>query len=281
MPRQQTEPPELSGWARRWLDALNAFSPENEQRLARGSAEARSGAVLEVVVSPGMVEAAVLRTNVSTPAIIEIQVATFSDADWRRVAAALAARADLAARLLAGEVPLELDAVFAGLGLSLVPRSASEIIATCPCRQGQKLCPHVAAVHYILAANLDQQPFLLFTLRGRDLDILLDDLREEWEGAQPEDAWTPETETPPADDFPPPEPLRAADFYRAGPALDALRISITPPLVEAALLKRLGRPPFAAPEEDPIPALTRVYALVTRRALGAHGRAERRAPGRR
>jgi uncharacterized Zn finger protein len=280
MPRNLPELPEPTGWARRWLDAIKRFAPENEQRLARGATEARGGAVLEVMASPGRVEAAVIRNNAFEPALVSIQIGTLSDANWRRVAGTLAARADLTARLLAGEVPLELEDVFALLGLALVPREASEISATCTCPDGDTLCPHLAAVQYTLAANLERQPSLLLTLRGRGLGILLDDVRAQWEGGQLQGEHVSRLEAPPADDYPAPVPLRAEHFYRAGPALDALRISIAPPLVEAALLKRLGRPPFAAPEEDPIPRLTSAYALVTRRALGSPGRSDKRTPGR-
>ncbi|HEV2235638.1 MAG TPA: hypothetical protein VGR57_03165 [Ktedonobacterales bacterium] len=282
MPRQRYEPPEPTGWARQWLDAIKSFDPQNEERLARGAVDARRGIVLEEAVVPGEIQAAVVRSTVYDPALVTIRIVRFSDAEWQRVAAAFAAQAHLAARLLAGEVPLELNGVLAGLGLALVPQSPAEITATCTCRQGHKLCPHVAAAHYILATNLEQQPFLLFTLRGRDLTILLDDMRAVWEGQPaPDEDEAADPDATPADHHEMPnEPLRAVDFYRAGPALDALRITIAPPQVEAALLKRLGRPPFATPEEDPIPALTSVYAAVTRRALATQGRAERRTPGR-
>jgi uncharacterized Zn finger protein len=280
MPTTHDQPLGETGWARRWLDTLGGFSPENAERLARGSHEARAGNVLQVVVGEGVIEALVDRKSTYVPAHVTIAVARLSDTDWQKVAAALAGRAHLAARLLAGEVPLEITEVFAALGLALLPRIPSELTATCTCRQGQKLCPHVAAVHYVLATNLEHQPFLLFTLRGRALSEVLDDMRALWKGGQPRDESADERALPPADQLlPPPAPLRAANFYRAGPALDALRITVAPPQVEAALLKRLGRPPFAAPDEDPLPALTSVYAAVTRRALATQGRTERRAPG--
>jgi uncharacterized Zn finger protein len=279
MPRQRAEPPEPTGWARLWLDAIMAFDPQNAERLQRGIVDARRGMVLEEAVYAGEVRAAVARPTVYQPVTVTIEIATFSDEDWRRVAAAFAARADLAARLLAGEVPLELRDVLAPLGLALEPQHPSEIAATCTCRQGHKLCPHVAAAHYILATNLEQVPALLFTLRGRELEIALDDMRARWAGGQPASAATAGTQADAAE-RPPLEPLRAEHFYRAGPALDALRFTIAPPQVEAALLKRLGRPPFAAPEEDPIPALIRVYELVTRRTSHSVGRAERQARGR-
>jgi uncharacterized Zn finger protein len=175
-------------------------------------------------------------------------------------------------------VPPEITDIFAGLGLSLLPRIASEVTANCTIHPRQSLCPHVAAVHYLLATNLEGQPFLLFALRGRELTDVLDDMRAQWEGGQPREESADEDAAPLEELFPPVSaPLRAASFYRAGPALDALRITIAPPQVEAALLKRLGRPPFAAPDEDPTAALTSVYAAVTRRALASQGRIERRA----
>src|SRR5512138_773886 len=127
MPAPHDEPPAETGWARQWLDMLRGFSPENEERLARGSQEARAGHVLQVVVSDGQVKAAVIGRSAFAPALVTITVARLSDTDWQRVAAAFAARAHLAARLLAGEVPSEITGVFATLGLSLLPRIASEI----------------------------------------------------------------------------------------------------------------------------------------------------------
>lgn len=279
MPTPRDEPPAETGWARQWLDMLRGFSPQNDERLARGSQEARAGHVLQVVVSDGLVEAAVIGRSAFTPAFVTITVARLSDADWQRVAAEFAARAHLAARLLAGEVPPEITDIFAALGLSLLPRIASEITATCTSHPRQPLCPHVAAVHYLLATNLESQPFLLFALRGRELTDVLDDMRDFWEGGQPREELADEGAAALLEELFPPvsAPLRAAGFYRAGPALDALRITIAPPQVEAALLKRLGRPPFAAPDEDPTTALTSVYAAVTRRALASQGRTERRA----
>jgi uncharacterized Zn finger protein len=280
MPRQRDDLPEPAGWAWQWLDAIKGFSPENEERLARGAVDARRGAVLQEVVLPGEIQAAVVRASVFEPALVTIRLVRFSDADWQRVAAALAAQAHLAARLLAGEMPPELGEVLASLGLALLPQSPAEITATCTCHQARKLCPHVAAAHYNLAINLERQPSLLFLLRGRDQHSLLDDMRAVWEGERPLGEAADPATLPSGGDSMPNEPLRGADFYRAGPALDALRITIAPPQVEAALLKRLGRPPFATAEEDPIPALTSVYTAVTRRALATQGRAERRAPGR-
>ncbi len=280
MPKQQ-EPLGESWWAQRWLGLLVGFDRANEARLTRGRAFARDGRVFQVVVSQGLVEAETQGSSYLVPNATAITVAPLTDADWERVIAALAGQTHYVARLLAGEMPPEIEDVFAAAGVSLLPQRPGELAADCPCREEQPMCKHVAAVHYVLAANLDAQPFLLFTLRGREMDEVLAQLRERWSGAgagQEGDEESPPAVTPPEESLL--APLRAADFYHAGPELDELSIAIAPPQVEAALLKRLGRPPFAAKDEDPLPALTSVYAAVTKRALAALGRSgERRRQG--
>ena len=149
-----------------------------------------------------------------------------------------------------------------------------EIEATCTCLDWSRPCKHVAAVHYMLATNLDMQPTLLFTLRGRTNAQVLSALRARWSADMTGAAATGED-----DDAPQGQahsqghtPLRVERFYQAGAELDDFQISGAPPQVEGALLKRLGKPPFAAEQEDPLPALLRAYSAVTARALQAQSR---------
>lgn len=269
-------------WAQRWLGALESFGWEYQSRLARGRSYARNGHVWQAEVLAGAVTALV-RGSLPRPYHVRLQLGPFTDEAWGRVIARLADEATYVAKLLAGEMPRDIEDIFNEVGVHLFPRTSKEIQASCTCLDWVNPCKHVAAVHYVLAENLDTQPFLLFTLRGRTPEQVMEALRARWAGASDDsdehEAAGQPGDSPPADALL--KPLHVEGFYRAGPELEDFSITINPPQVEAALLKRLGRPPFASADEDPIPPITRVYAAVTQRALQALGRSAEKRRGER
>lgn len=270
MPRQSRSAGE-SWWAQRWLGVLIGFGGDYAGRIARGRSYALNGRVWHAEVRPGIVTARVQGSFVA-PYDVEIRIAPLASAAWDRAIAALAGQAAYAAKLLAGEMPTDIETVFAQAGAHLFPQSPDEVEGTCTCLDWVRPCKHVAAVHYLLASNLDMQPALLFTLRGRPLEQVVAALRARWSaemaGSASEDETAPEAEPPHETN----RAMRPDGFYRAGAELDDFRVTIAPPLVEGALLKRLGKPPFAGEHEDPLPALLRAYAAITARALRAQTR---------
>jgi uncharacterized Zn finger protein len=275
MPKQ-TKPPGESWWTRRWLANLESFGWEYQSRLARGRSYARGGHVLQAEVRAGGVTAQVWG-SAPRPYHVQIRLQPLSGAAWDSTIAALAERAAYVAKLLAGEMPQDIEQIFAAAGAHLFPESPGVIESSCTCPDWANPCKHVAAVHYVLASNLDAQPFLLFQLRGRTAEQITAALRGRWadEASSAGESAAQEPGQESAPEVAPEAltaPLRSERFFQAGPELDALSLAIRPPQVEAALLKRLGRPPFAGKNEDPLPALTQVYAAVTKRALQALGR---------
>jgi uncharacterized Zn finger protein len=270
MPRT-TDPFAQSWWAQRWLGMLDDFGPEFKSRMGRGRTYARQGAVLNAAVGPGMVQAQVWGSY-GMPYTVRITIAPLPDAVWDAVVEALATEAAAVAKLLAGEMPANIEDIFARAGGSLFPTSARDVSGSCTCPDYAPLCKHVVAVHHVVAQNLDAQPFILFTLRGRTPEQITAALRQRWASAVSGAGGQAAEPAPGEPAEPEYAPLRAANFYLPGAALDDFSITITPPQVEAALLKRLGRPPFSASDEDPLPALAEVYAAVTKRALQAFGR---------
>ena len=84
----------------------------------------------------------------------------------QQVIDALSIQALFAAQLLAGEMPQEIDAVFAAAGSSLFPATEGELETECSCPDWANPCKHVAATHYILAEQLDEDPFCSFGSRS-------------------------------------------------------------------------------------------------------------------
>ncbi|MBC7325064.1 MAG: hypothetical protein H5T99_07095, partial [Moorella sp. (in: Bacteria)] len=108
-------------WARRWLDVLESFGWAS--RLQRGRTYARRGNVLSIDLAPGVVNAKVQGTR-PRPYSVKIKIKPLSDGEWDRVIEALTSQAAFAARLLAGEMPEDIETAFTGVSLSLFPRAA-------------------------------------------------------------------------------------------------------------------------------------------------------------
>jgi uncharacterized Zn finger protein len=151
-------------WGKRWIAVLEGF--HLGARLSRGKSYARRGQVLSVTVSQGVVTASVQGSR-KTPYLIKIGLRTFTPAGWKKVAGLLAAQPFLVAKMLAGELPGEIEQVFTGAGLSLLPERYEDLKTSCSCPDSSNPCKHIAAVYYILGENFDQDPFLIFKLRGQ------------------------------------------------------------------------------------------------------------------
>ena len=106
-----------------------------------------------------------------------ITVLPLTTAQWREVESRLAAQALFRARLLAGEMPAEIEQVFSGAGTPLFPRSSRDLEMNCSCPDWEVPCKHLAAVCYVLAEAFDDDPFALLAWRGKARDDLLAALR--------------------------------------------------------------------------------------------------------
>jgi len=90
----------------------------------------------------------------------------------------LASQALFRAKLLAGEMPHEIEEVFDDCGTPLFPRSVGDLEMRCSCPDWGVPCKHLAAVCYVLAEEFDRDPFGLLAWRGKARDELLAALRQ-------------------------------------------------------------------------------------------------------
>ncbi|MBV9867435.1 MAG: SWIM zinc finger family protein [Abitibacteriaceae bacterium] len=165
-----------SWWAKRWIGALESFNIGS--RLDRGRSYARRGQVLSIDIEPGKVTAKVQGSR-PQPYNVRLRVATLSREDCHKLAAALSSQVLYTAKLLAGEMPQDVEQTFIAAGLSLFPQSSGDLETECSCPDWSNPCKHVAAVYYLLGEEFDRDPFLLFKLRGIDREQLLTLLHEE------------------------------------------------------------------------------------------------------
>ncbi|MHB1295906.1 MAG: SWIM zinc finger family protein [Anaerolineae bacterium] len=261
-PRSQAGRFTTSWWAGRWVHALTRLV--DAARLARGRAYARRGQVTSLEVQVGLVLAQVQGTQ-STPYRVRIEVKTLEDAEWGRAVEAMSSQALYAAQLLNGDMPHEIEDVFRSAGVSLFPESRSELVTHCTCPDWASPCKHVAAVCMLLGESLDQDPFLLFVMRGRTREQIMSELR----AARASRASEPATQQAGMADALQRERLlteRLDDYWRMGPEAQNVQIHVAPAAVEMEVLKVLGDPLFAE-DESLVQRLTEVYRTVSGRAV--------------
>lgn len=164
-----------SWWSRRFLDVLESFAMGN--RLTRGRTYARKGQVISLDVVPGEVRATVQGSR-AKPYRVTVGLAAFSELVWAKAEIALSEQALPSAKLLAGDMPPELEALFAEAGVPLFPGGINELDQRCTCPDREVPCKHLAATFYLLAEAFDDDPFLILRWRGRGREALLGRLRE-------------------------------------------------------------------------------------------------------
>jgi uncharacterized Zn finger protein len=250
-------------WAQRWIQALERVTDSG--RLRRGQSYARKGQVLAIDEKAGVITARVQGSR-PTPYKVTIGLEPFSDAQWQTVIDGLAERAIFSAQLLAGEMPREIEEAFSAVGLSLFPARVNELTTNCTCPDWANPCKHVAATHYILGEQFDEDPFLLFRLRGRSQEQIIAALRAVRDTsvdagvalAEQPGAYTVDEPTPPLEES-------LASFWRLGGSLEHFPTSIRPPTAPLSILRRLGRPSFVDQNLEPL--LGPLYDEASRRTL--------------
>jgi uncharacterized Zn finger protein len=158
-------------WGQKFIESLEAFTESG--RLGRGRSYARGGKVKSFDIDNNLVTAQV-RGSVNPyfgvykePLYLTtIEFEPISKAQWSAVIALIASKASLISRLLLNEIPDNIEDSFETLGLRLLPHSQKDFHTSCSCPDWSNPCKHIAGVHYLIAAKLDEDPFLLFELRG-------------------------------------------------------------------------------------------------------------------
>src|SRR5262245_6000466 len=117
-------------WAKRWIAVLESFNIG--ARLSRGRSYARSGQVLNIDVGKGKVTARVQGSQ-SKPYNVTIAVKELSAAEWKKLLTALSKQALFTAKLLAGEMPQDIETLFTKAGLSLFPSKMGDLTMDCSC----------------------------------------------------------------------------------------------------------------------------------------------------
>jgi uncharacterized Zn finger protein len=247
-------------WSKRWVKVLEALGMGT--RLTRGRSYARQGQVLSIDIETGLVKAKV-QGSMEKPYAIKIRLHPLANQDWEQVTDAMASQAIFAAKLLAGEMPQNIEEAFEAAHVSLFPTTQEDLQTSCSCPDWANPCKHIAAVYYILAERFDEDPFLLFKLRGRTKEEIIKTLREKRVESLSQTETAPDASTPVKTEEKPQlieETLEG--FWLAGEGLDNFALNPHDPAVDKAILKRLGTAPFAVGGENLTTVLAKAYDAV-------------------
>ena len=246
-------------WSRRFIAILESFGYGS--RLERGRSYARRGQVMDLTVRKGVVEARVQGSR-PRPYRVRLAVEPLSERDWVRAEQAMASKAIFMAKLLAGEMPRQIEEAFSASKLSLFPASGRQLSSSCTCPDLAVPCKHVAAVFYILAEALDADPFLVFKWRGRTKEELVDNL-----GALRASAPASEEAVSPAELEPQLSKL-LTKFWKAGPQLADVQIRPWTADAPDELVRGLGPVGVTVQGRDLSEVLADNYRLMSAAAQG-------------
>lgn len=155
-------------WGEAWCDHLESFS-DYANRLPRGRTYVRNGSVCHLEINRGEVLAKVMGSELYN---LRIQIKTLPAKKWSTIKARCAGQVGSLLELLQGKLSDHVMQVVTDRQDGLFP-APGEISLKCDCPDWAVMCKHVAAVLYGVGARLDQQPELLFKLRGVDHEELI------------------------------------------------------------------------------------------------------------
>ncbi|MFI7018329.1 SWF or SNF family helicase [Streptomyces sp. NPDC050164] len=234
-------------WGQAWLKALEDTALDSTQ-LKTGRRLARTGAVGAVSVRPGRLTA-VVQDRDRTAHRADVLLEELSPGQWDRFLDMTVERAGHVAALLDREMPPHLVEDAAAAGVELLP-GLGDLEPQCGCGAWDH-CGHTAALCYQVARLLDQDPFVLLLMRGRDEATLLNDLQSRGAASAAERSDQ--------------EGVDAAEAYSVGDILPPL-----PPLPE--LPDEPGVPPSLDTETPPAAGIdpAALEFLAARTAVHAH-----------
>ena len=153
-------------WGSEWLKALTHIDYAN--RIPRGAAYARQGAVTSVTVKGNVITAKVSGRR-PTPYKVTIKVPPFSGIGVNRLMKMLMEKPALISKLLNRELDPEILQICKYLGLQVFPQRWDDLEMSCSCPDWAVPCKHIAAVIYMMSREIDNDPFLVFSMHGVDL----------------------------------------------------------------------------------------------------------------
>jgi len=250
----------------RVIEAAATGEPARE-----GLEYARAGQAKRFDLVAGKVNA-IIQGRMPKAYLTDIELEPFTPAARDKIVKMMSDQALYAAKLLAGEVPANIEDLFAPMNLKLFPTEPGEIRVSCTCADwtpDKPWCKHAVCAGALLGELLATDQFAVFDLRGIGREELLERLRDQraLAGKGPGATIVYQAHVPGVSDTKPvPLDDSIETFWEAGDGLNQLQTPLTPPETGHVLLRRLGPSPFTQGRFPLMGLLATCYSLISERA---------------
>ena len=166
-----------SWWTKEWMRRLEAMGLKG--RLGRGKNYALSGQVVSMSIEGNRVVSKIQGTR-PDPYESTMRFRIPEGEARTRIVAAIRREPMLVARLLADDLPTEVDLIFRAEGYDLFPGGKLgpgryDMTTSCSCPDYANPCKHTSAALLILGEEVSRRPATLLELRGIGLEELCDE----------------------------------------------------------------------------------------------------------
>ncbi len=153
-------------WGKQWLNALTNIDYSN--RLPRGRSYANRGMVEEINIEGNRIAAKVSGSR-PKPYKVNLTIPSFSAAEKAKIIGMVTDNPAYLSKLLNRQLPNELNEVCRRQGIHIFPSKWDDLKGGCSCPDWAVPCKHIASVLYLVANEIDKNPFLVFQLHDFDL----------------------------------------------------------------------------------------------------------------
>lgn len=148
-------------WGEQWLNALANIDFSN--RLPRGKTYANKGLVSDILIKKNKITANVQGTEF-LPYKVQINIPLFSKSQKNSILEIISSNPLYLSKLLNRNLPKEINNLCQQKNIHLFPDSWFDLKGSCSCPDSAIPCKHIAALLYIIANEIDKNPFLVFQL---------------------------------------------------------------------------------------------------------------------
>jgi len=162
----------ITWWGQQWLNAFNHISDAN--RLPRGRTYANTGRAKDIEIKGNIITAKVSGSR-SKPYKVKIEIPKFNKKQKKELLKLVQDNPLFLSQLLNRELPESFDKACTDIGIQIFPSSWTLLKASCSCPDWAMPCKHLASVLYLVANEIDKNPFLVLQLHDFDLIKLLEE----------------------------------------------------------------------------------------------------------
>ncbi|MEM6966827.1 MAG: SWIM zinc finger family protein, partial [Bacteroidota bacterium] len=153
-------------WGEQWLNSLNNIDYSN--RLPRGRTYANKGLARNIEINNNRITAEVQGTR-PRPYKVSFTIPKFSASQKAKVIGLITDNPFFLSKLLNRELPPNLNRLCQEQGINIFPNRWDDLEGSCSCPDWAVPCKHMASVLYLVANEIDKNPFVVFQLHDFDL----------------------------------------------------------------------------------------------------------------